>query len=102
MAKDVLVVKCDVDIPFDEWDFIVHYIKGQVGEDYHVIGLFKRMSIDCVTQEDKVFNIDGDIYSYQAIKKAIEATKQEKVKEDLKENSTETKQENKEAEDNKK
>ena len=110
MAKDVLVVKCNKDIPFDEWDDVVRYIGSQVDNKYYVVGLLKGMEIECVTDEAKVFNIDGDNYSCQAIKEAIKATKQEKIEEEvknetepeLKENSTEAKEETKEAEENNK
>lgn len=72
MAKNVLVVKCNQDIKFDDWDNIVKYIKLQVGEEYHVIGVLKGIEVDCVTEENKIFTIDGDKYSYANIKEAIE------------------------------
>ena len=108
MAKDVLIVRCNKDIPFDEWDAVVKYIGSQVNNEYYVVGTLKGMGIECVTDKVKVFNIDGDNYSYQAIKEAIEVAKQKKIEEEavketeVKENSTETKEETKEVEENNK
>lgn len=97
MAKDVLIVKCNKNISFDEWDSVVNYIKSQVGNEYYVVGTLKGMDIECVTNEAKVFNIDGDNYSYEAIKKAIETVKE------IEHNSTgeiEKTEEDKEVEEN--
>ena len=108
MAKDVLIVKCNKDIPFEEWESVVNYIKLQVENEYYIVGTLKGMDIECVTDKARVFNIDGDNYSYQAIKEAIETAKQEKtdekieekIEENIEETSTEVTEENKEVEEN--
>ena len=72
MSKNVLVVKCNKEIKFDDWDNIVSYIKLQVGNEYHVVGVLDGIDIECISEKDKVFTIDGDKYSYANIKEAIE------------------------------
>lgn len=71
MSKNVLVVKCNKNIPFKEWDTVCTYIQEQVGKEYYVVGLLNGIDIECVTENDKVFYIDGDKYSYKSIKEAI-------------------------------
>lgn len=81
MAKDILVVSCNRDIRYDDWDSIVNYIQSQVGTEYYVIGALKGIEIKCLTDEDKVFNIDGDYYSYSTLKELIENSKNNKIEE---------------------
>ena len=71
MSKNVLVVKKKKNIPFKEWDTVCTYIQEQVGKEYYVVGLLNGIDIECVTENDKVFYIDGDKYSYKSIKEAI-------------------------------
>ena len=78
MAKDVLVVKVNSNISYEDYAAVCNYIKAQVGEEYHVIGVFNGIEIDCVTHKDKVFTIDGNNYSYDSIKKAIQKNSEDK------------------------
>lgn len=101
MAKDILIVKCERDVPFVEWDNITNYIKSEVRGEYHVIGLFNGFEIECITEDDKVFSIDGEKYSYKSIKEAIESTnknkeitKEEKQEQDKKEETEEPNNDN--------
>ena len=98
MSKNVLVVKCDKEINYDDWDSVVNYIRLQLGEEYHVIGAIKGIDIECVTEQDKVFYIDGDKYSYDTLKKAIESIQQKDSLEEIKEETVEeeSKDDNKE------
>ena len=79
MSKNILTVQCNKKIKYDEWDSVCQYIKQQVGDEYHVIGLLKGMEIKCITDEDKIFIIDGDAFSYKAIKEAITAYNKQDV-----------------------
>lgn len=91
MSKNILVVRCEKNVKFEEWNAICNFIQDQVKDDYKVIGLIKGIDVECITEDDKVFYIDGDIYSYKNMKEFIENnTKFIKEKnEDVKETSQE-------------
>ena len=101
MAKDVLIVRFNKNASLENWDSICNYIKLQLGEEYHVIGLLKGIEVECITDNDKVFNIDGDNYSYKSLKEAIQANKTKEISPETNVDTKETNTEESNAEDKK-
>lgn len=102
MAKDVLIVRFNKNVSMEDWNSICNYISLQLGEEYHVIGLLKGIEVECVTDNDRVLNIDGDNYSYKSLKEAIQANKTKEILTETNVDTKETNTEESNAEDKKK